>query len=245
MKYIITLLTIILAVSAVTAFFLWPEPEIIKENILVTVNGHNLPLSVLEQKKTQSGYHSKDDRALLDTIIINELLIQEAQRLEIDKEPSFRLSVQNYYEQSLIKILIDRQFSDTKSEATDKDIDRYISNHGKVFTFSRLSVNDETEPDQTDDQKAVLFDDLSASLQLMLGDMNAGDEKIYYQTGSEILSLRLDKIEQGTVQEPFVGNRETIKRIIDNYKREQALTSWIKGLRDRATITIPRKAEKP
>jgi len=165
--------------------------------------------------------------------------------LKMDKDPGFRLSVQNYYEQSLIKILIDRQFSDTKIVATDKDIDQYISNHGKIFTFSRLSVNDETDPDQTDDQKAVLFDDLSASLQLMLGDMKAGDEKIYYQTGSEILSLRLDKVEQGTVQEPFVGNREIIRRIIDNYKREQALTSWIKELRDRATITIPRKAEKP
>ena len=245
MKYILTLLAIVITVSAVTAYYLWPKPEVVTEDILVTVNGHNLPKSVLEQKKKQSGYHSKDDRALLDTIIINELLLQEAQRQQIDKEPNFRLSVQNYYEQSLIKILIDRQFSTAKGEATDKDIDRYITNHGKMFTFSRLSGDQGTDSSQKAEQKTVLFDDLSASLKIMLSDMKAGEEKIYYQTGNEVLSLRLDRVEQGPVQEPFTGNRKSIRRIIDNYKRERAMTSWIKELRDRAIITVPRETEKP
>ncbi len=245
MKYILTLLAVIIAVSAVSAYYLWPEPEIVTEDILVTVNGHNLPKSVLEQKKKQSGYHSKDDRALLDSIIINELLLQEAQRLQIDKESSFRLSVQDYYEQSLIKILIDRQFSVSTSKATDKDIDRYISNHGKMFTFSRLSGDHESDSRQKAQQKTVLFDDLSASLKIMLSGMGAGEEEIYYQTGSEILSLRLDRVVQGPEQEPFAGNRESIRRIIDNYQRERAMTSWIKEIRDRATITIPRETGKP
>jgi hypothetical protein len=244
MKYIFILLAIVLAVSAVTAYFLQPEPDILKEDILVTVNGHNLSRSILEQKKSQSAYHSKDEKALLDTIIINELLIQEAQRLKIDKEPSFRLAVQDYYEQSLIKILIDRQFSDTEGGATDEEIDRYISNHGKIFTFSKLSGSQSVNPKQ-EQQKSVLFDDLSDSLKIVLSGMKPGDEEIYFQTGNELLSLRLDKIEQGPVQEPFVGNRKWIKRIINNYKREKALTSWIKDIRDRATITTPRKTEKP
>ncbi|MCF8056746.1 MAG: hypothetical protein K9K37_08915 [Desulfocapsa sp.] len=245
MKYIFTLLAIVLAVSAITVYFLQPAPDIMKEDILVTVNGHNLSRSLLEQKKSQSSYHSKDEKALLDTIIINELLIQEAQRQEIDKEPSFRLSIQDYYEQSLIKILIDRQFSDTKPEATDEEIDRYISNHGKIFTFSKLSASQEADTKQEEQQKSVLFDDLSDSLKLMLNDMKPGDEKIYFQTGNELLSLRLDKIEQGPVQEPYEENRKWIRRVINNYKREKALTSWIKELRDRATITTPRKIEKP
>ncbi len=244
MKYIFTLLVIVAAVSAVTVFYLWPEPEIITEDVLVIVNGHSLPRSVLEQKRKESGYHSKDDKALLDTIIINELLLQEAQRLKIDREPDFRHSVQSYYEQSLIKILIDRQFSEKGGEVTEKDVDRYISNYGKMFTFSRLSENKEKDGNQ-EEQKTVLFDDLSAPLQLMLGDMNIGDEEIYFQTGSEVFSLRLDNIEQGAMQEPFVGHRESIRRIIINHRREKALTSWIKGLRDQATITTPRKTETP
>ena len=244
MKYILTLFAVILAVSAVTAYVLWPEPEMLEEDILVTVNGHNLPRSVLEQKKKQSGYHSKDDKALLDTIIINELLIQEAQRLAIDKEPSFRHSVQNYYEQSLIKILIDRQFSDTEGEVTKEEIDRYISNHGKIFTFSKLSGSDETDLNTVEQQKTALFDDLSDSMKMMLSGMKIGEQEIYFQTGNETFALRLDKVEPGPAeQEPYFENRKWIKKSIKNYKREKALTSWIKELRDRATITIPKKEE--
>jgi len=245
MKYLLTVLAIILAVTAVTVFYLWPEPESIETNILVTINGHNLPQSVLDQKKEQSGYHSKDDKAILDTIIINELLLQEAQRQGIDKEPKFRIAVQNYYEQSLIKILIDRQFSDTKNEATDKDIDQYISNYGKIFTFSRLPEKNSADPSQIPQQKSILFDDLSDSLKLMLGAMKEGEVVTDFYTGNEVVAFRLDKIEPGPDQEPFIGNRKSIKKIITNNKKEKALTSWIKELRDRATITTPNKAEKP
>lgn len=211
----------------------------------MTVNGHNLPRSILEQKKAQTGYHSKDDKAILDNIIINELLLQEAQRQGIDKEPNFRISVQNYYEQSLIKILIDRQFSDVKTKATDEDIDKYISHYGQLFTFTRLPDNGSADTSQVAEQKTVLFDDLSKSLKLMLGGMKEGDIVTDFYTGSEVVTFRLDKIEPDPAQEPFTGNRDSIRRIITNYKKEQALTDWIKELRDKATITTPDTTEKP
>ena len=245
MKYLLTVLAIVVAVTIITVFFLWPEPETVQEDILVTVNGHNLPRSLLEQKKQQSGYHSKDDKAILDNIIINELLLQEAQRQGIDKEPSFRISVQNYYEQSLIKILIDRKFSDTEMTATDEDIDRYISNYGKIFTFSRLPEESSASAEEVTEQRSVLFDDLSDSLKLMLGNMKVGDTVTDYYTGSEVVSFRLESIEPAPVQEPFTGSRDSINRIITNYKKERALTEWIKSLRDKATITTPAKTEKP
>jgi len=245
MKYLFTVLSIVLAISAVTIFFLWPEPELIEKNIFVTINGHDIPHSVLDLKKEQSGYHSKDDKSILDTIIINELLLQEAQRQGIDKEPKFRVSVQNYYEQSLIKILIDRQFSDTKNEATGEDIDQYISNYGKIFTFSRLPDKNSTNSNQLSQQKSVLFDDLSDSLKLKLGVMKEGDVVTDFYTGNEVVSFRLDKIEPGPDQEPCIGDRTAIKSIITNYKRERALTFWIKELRDQATITSPNTTEKP
>ena len=245
MKYLATVLFIILAVSAVTFLYHLPEPETPKEDILVTVNGHDLPRSMLELKKEQSGYHSKDDKAILDSIIINELLIQEAQRQGIDKEPSFRAAVQDYYEQSLIKILIDREFSETDTQATDQDVDQFISNYGKIFTFTRIEEDDTADTTEIPEQRSVLFDDLSDSLKLMLGNMKVGDVVTDYYTGSEVVSFRLDKIEPGPDQELFSGDRESIRRIITNYKRERALTAWIKDLRDQATITTPDAEEKP
>jgi len=244
MKYLVTILFIGLAVSAATVFYFLPEPETSKEDILVTVNGHDLPRSMLDQKKSQSGYHSKDDKAILDSIIINELLIQEAQRQGIDKEPSFRTSVQDYYEQSLIKILIDREFGETETQATDQEVDEFIANYGSIFTFTRLS-QETADTTEIPEQRSVLFDDLSDSLKLMLGGMKIGDVVTDFYTGSEVVSFRLDRIEPGPDEKPFSGNRESIRNIITNHKKERALTAWIKDLRDRATITTPDMKEKP
>ncbi len=246
MKYLLTLLAVVLAVTSVTVFYLWPEPGgITDKEILVTVNGHSLPRSLLDRVKTQSVNHSKNDKAILDNIITHELLLQEAKRLNIDKEPAFRISVQNYYEQSLIKILIDRQFSDTKIKVTDQDIDRYISNYGKIFTYTRLPGNNSHGSGRKPEQRSILFDDLSDSLKLILGGMKYGEVVTVFNTGGEATSFRLDKIEPGPDQESFHGNRELIRKIISNYKKERALTAWIKKLRDRSTIIIPDKIETP
>lgn len=244
MKYLLTIFFIVLALTAVTLFYNWPKPEMNDEDILVTINGHNLPQSMLAEKKSLTGYHSKDDKAILDTIIINELLIQEAQRRGIDREPKFRSAVQEYYEQSLIKILIDRQFSDMDVQATEEDVDNYIGNFGKIFTFTRLS-EDDTDSSRIPEQRSLLFDDLSESLKLMLGGMKTGDVVSDYFTGNEVVSFRLDKIEPGPEQETFHGNRDSIRKLITNYKKEKVLTAWIKELRDQATITIPNTEKKP
>ena len=75
--------------------------------------------------------------------------------------------------------------------------------------------------------------------------MEEGDVATDFYTGNEIISFRLDKIEPGPDQFPFIGNRASIKKIITNYKKERALTAWIKELRDQATITSPDKTKKP
>ncbi|HDH00869.1 MAG TPA: hypothetical protein ENG80_03555 [Nitrospirae bacterium] len=242
MKYLLTLLAIVLAVTSVTVFYLWPESGgITDKNILVTVNGHSLPRSLLEREKAQSVNRSKDDKAILDYIVIRELLLQEAKRLNIDKEPSFRMSVQNYYEQSLIKFLIDRHFRDTKTKVTDHDIDQYISNYGKIFTYTRLSGNNSHGSGRKPEQRSILFDDLSDSLKLILGSMKCGEVVTMFNADGEAVSFRLDRIEPGPYQESFHGNRELIRKIISNYKKERELTAWIKKIRDRATIIIPDK----
>jgi len=240
MKYLLTLLIIIVSITAVTFFYLRPEPKTVDKDILVVVNGHSLPRSLLEQKNYRSGHLGKDDKEIVDSIIINELLLQEAQRLNIDKEPNFRLSIQNYYEQSLIKTLIDRQFSDLKIMVTDQEIDRYISNYGKIFTYTRFSEKKLDDSLKKQQQRSVHFAELSDFLKMMLGDLKEGERINDFSDSNEVISYRLDKIEQVPVQEPYMEKRESIRKIITNYKQERAVTAWIIGLRDQATIIYPK-----
>ncbi len=63
----------------------------------------------------------------VNSLITKELLLQESQREGIDKEESFRESIQNFYEQSLIKLLIDRKFASLHVTVSDEDVNRYIA----------------------------------------------------------------------------------------------------------------------
>lgn len=243
MKYLLTIIIIVLTITVITVYFNWPEQDITEEDVLVIVNNHKLPRSLLDQKRSHGGHHGEGDhQALLDTIIINELLIQEAQRLKIHLEPSFRQSVQNYYEQSLIKILIDRQFNDMKVNVSDEEIDRYISNYTRIFTYTLLTEKNSTEPDFT---KSVPFIELSDFLKLTLNSLAPGESATVYSNSGETTSYRLDKSEPNPDLHPYRGNRESAREIIANYKQERELTAWIKELRDQANIIFPDQTEKP
>ena len=70
----------------------------------------------------KDSYGSNEKKHFIHSLINKELLIQEAQRLEINREESFRRSVENFYEQSLIKNLMDRKYADLKIKVSERDV---------------------------------------------------------------------------------------------------------------------------
>ena len=48
-------------------------------------------------------------RAFLNNLIIRKLLVKEAQRQGLDREKDFLRSIENFWEQSLVKIIIDKK----------------------------------------------------------------------------------------------------------------------------------------
>lgn len=60
---------------------------------------------------------------ILEAMITNQLLLEEAQKLNADKEPAFRHEVENYWRQALLKTLIQRKNAEFLSgnAAADKD----------------------------------------------------------------------------------------------------------------------------
>jgi len=241
MKYIFTVLAISLTISLVTLYFVWPEPRQPVENIAVTVNGHDLTKDFIATAGEKRGYHDNNYAALLDSAITRELLIQEAQRQDIDKEEKFRQSLKSFYEQSLIKILTDRQYGQIQVTVDDSEIDNYLSFYGKMVTFSRLPVaaSQPSVPVEAGaDQNEVLFDDLSDSLQLLLASLKPGEYAIQSDTGSDRSAIRLDKVRTSQVNQVVLPEREKIKEMLMEYKRQQQLVGWLEQLRENASITI-------
>lgn len=56
--------------------------------------------------------------AFLDNLITRKLLLQEAQRKGLDKQKDFLKSIENFWEQSLLKIIMDRKTKEISRDMT-------------------------------------------------------------------------------------------------------------------------------
>jgi hypothetical protein len=241
MKYIITIAGIIWVATLLTLYFVWPEKQMDATNVAATVNGHNLSKNTLTTQGESSGYHSDDYAELLDSAITRELLIQEAQRLNLDKEESFRLLLKTFYEESLIKTLMDRMYAAPTALVTDTEIDAYLNLSGKRVTFTRLPVTvEETATIASDKgpQNEVLFDDLADSMKMLLAGLHPGEYQIKFDTGSDQYAIRLDKVSDDSGVQPSPPDREHVKKMLEEYKHQQQIDTWLHELRNKASITI-------
>ena len=244
MKYLNFILLIVIGATLLSLFFLWPEETIQERDIALTINGHNYSHKAIASQFNTFGYHyddSDDSAEIVDTIITRQLLIQEAQQQEIDKEESFRDALKKYYEASLIKILLDRQNSKLQITITDNDIDNYIASLGKIVSFTRLEKTPDSEQSaQTMNGSATtaLFDDLALQIRPEISTMDVGSYRIMYDNGNESYAIRLDKIEPSSGNKLSAPDRNKIKEILTEHAREKEIGTWLAGLRNRASITI-------
>jgi hypothetical protein len=243
MRYIRIIVEILVLASLLALVYLWPRAAAPKHDVVATINGYQLEKSQLNFSP-DSGEGSQEMAVVLNSAITRELLIQEAQRQKIDKEEDFRKSLKAFYEQSLLKILIDRKYTSLQVSVSDQDIDRYLALFGKMIRFTRLPVAAEPpyKPIGNEGQTTnVLFDDLADTLKPMIASLNPGEYAVKFDTGHEQYALRLDAVTASSATNRHAAvapSREMARKIIEQSKKEQLVSQWLAELRQRANITI-------
>ena len=246
MKYLVIILTIILAITAASFLFVWPDQPKGKKDVVVTINGHDITRSDIQEEGAK-GSHHESSGDFLNSIITRQLLIQEAQKQAIDKEPSFRRELKDYYEQSLIKVLTERKYASTQVQVADREVENFLGSFGKTYTFRLLKTR---EPLTVDFLKkngilhSALFEDLSENLQLILANLKPGEMAMEFDTGNENSAILLEKIE-GTGNRSSLISPEKARKILKEHKRRQQINNWINDLRKNASITFQKQKEQP
>jgi hypothetical protein len=244
MKYLYIIASIVTLASILFLFSLLPEKETPQNEIALTVNGHDIGKSTVQQESTRYGYHTEEQSDIYDTIITKELLIQEAQKQQIDKEPNFRKALKDYYETSLIKILFERKNKELVIDVKEAEIKNYITYLGKTITFTRLDSIPETATSASSSKgltTTALFDDLADPIKMLLSSLSPGQFGTRFDTGSEKFALRLDRVEETKKSAPVKADRKKIIESLSEFKREQQINNWLAELRLKATITIHNK----
>ena len=248
MKYLYIILVIVLASSVLTFYTLVPGKKLVTDDIGMTINGHQLTNKLIQKEMHADQFNPGNTEELLDSFITRELLIQEAQDQAIDKDPGFRKALKTFYEQSLIKVLMDRKYQTLNVKTTEQDIDTYLANYGKQITFTRFPVTDSSPKKILDDQgkqATAPFDDLAEPLKLLLSSMTIGETKIQISTSYSQQAIRLDKIEPSDSSTPVSISRKIVAQMILEFKKEEQITQWINDLRAKASIQIHNKKRQP
>lgn len=95
----------------------------------------NMPYDDNALLKTESGR-----KGYVDRLIEKEVLLQEAQRKGIDREKDFMKSIENYWEQALLKILLERKSKEISGliHVYDNEIEEYYRSSGEDMPLSKV-----------------------------------------------------------------------------------------------------------
>lgn len=238
MKYLFTILAFVALSSVVTLYYIWPTGSIKSEDTALSVNGHLISREQVDDQSRRKGYHSGEADDSVNSLVTRQLLLDEAQRLGIDKENDFRKALKDYYEQSLIKVLTDRKLKSIEVIIGEEDIDRYLSCSGKMFTFTRTPLENGKVLGEQGRQNSVLFDDLSESLRLILANLKPGEKITQFETGTEVSVISLDKVENADGFEPVPYDRKRVGELLVDYKKSAEIDSWIASLRKKASVVV-------
>ena len=239
MRYIYYILGIVIIITAAVGWSVFNKGSVDLSKPALVINDRIITHDELESMMKQRP-HDKTKQAHLDSIIQQELLIQEAIKRSIHQEERFRRSVEDFYEQSLVKTLLDRQYDRFNPEATQEEIDRYKELSGK-----KIQVLKTTYPDINDAQAdrngsletiSAPFVYLSDRLKFMLLSMEPGEVSAPHETRHGTVVYTLEKTEpmESSTQEDF--NTDRIKSFIKDGKKEVLYSRWTDKLRDNAYI---------
>jgi parvulin-like peptidyl-prolyl isomerase len=238
MKYIYYIAAILAcALALVVLQFAADKPAAHKQPAIV-INDRVITVDELA-KLTPPHDESRQD--FINSIITKELLIQEARRSGIDKEESFRRSIQSFYEQSLVKVLMDRKFASLNITVSDEEVEKYYSMLDKkvgLTIYTGASAEDLNAGRTRVEKIRVSFGDLSRNMKRVVLLLGKGEKSTPFISGSDYTSIMLNDIQPGGVRQPGI-DKESIRKLIAEETREQLIAEWMDGLRKKAKIKVP------
>lgn len=208
----------------------------------MVINGRAITMEEFNRLQASPPLHLKTRDDLIDSLVTRELLIQEAQKEGIDKEEAFRQSIQNFYEQSLIKLLLDRKFESVKVSVSDGELDSYLSFLGRkirLTVFTAKTMKDAREGNYRDVRtREVNFDSLSSYMRERVARLKEGQRTKPIGEGGKFVVARLDKLEGSPPATPSKEEREDVRRMLAEEKTEKSISKWVDGLRQKASVKI-------
>lgn len=242
MRFIYYIIAIVVLLSTFT-LYQWISSRPSQEKAALIINDRVISIDEFDKLYRSAPLNMKSDRnEFLDHIITKELLIQEAKHEGIDKDESFRMSMQNFYEQSLIKILMDRKYKYPEVTVTDDEVAKYTSflNKKLSVTISSFDSIEEAKKGTTKqtEQKRLGFESLSDNLKYVVLGLKESEGSRPIKQGKTYITLRIDRVEEIPGSKPEVLPQDKIRDLLVEVKRNMLIEDSIAKQREKAVIKV-------
>lgn len=242
MKYIAYVVLIMVAATVgIFAFNLLNKPSPPTDAALI-INGRTVTLPDLQDRYERSPYGREDRDAFYESVIVRELLVQEAQKAGIDREESFRRMVQEFFEQSLIKVFMDRKYQEFSIALTPEEIDAYQKHLNRRFRLTLLHYSSLDEAQQNRNSTAehlnAAFLDLPVRIRWELLALEPGDKTAPFPIEKEYIVVELEANEPLAPEEQTIFEGTTLKNKIMEEKQRLMMDRWINALRHNAQVSF-------
>ncbi len=238
MKYLYIIAGILIIFSGIAAYNLTHTRVKVSKPFLVVNDRIMTRAEVQALIKEQPG--DKSMPAGIESVITHQLLIQEALKQGISKEEPFRRAVEKYYEQSLVKFLVDRKLKSFKADATKEEIDRYLLLCQKrvvVSKFEYPSMKEANSGKKTDPKRIEAdFTQLPGDIKLSLLTLKKGRASLPAESAGRVFVLRLDDVQPVQGDQIVSIDINEAKAFILKKKKENMMAAWIRKLKNNAEI---------
>lgn len=240
MRYIYYIVIIMVSITIAAGWGIFSDTKVEISKPAIVINDKIITEPEYDRLiKSKPSYQA--DEEFIDSLIVKELLIQEAIKRDINKDESFRASVEDFYEQSLIKILMDDQYKKYNPDVTKEEIEKYkILSQQKIF-ISKLvyAAKEDIGENKSKNVKSIEsdFSDLSDALKFTIFNLKPGESSKGVKTieGFVVYNLvKTEKINDQDVIDQLSNDR--ITEFLKNGKKEAFLEAWVEGLKEKAEI---------
>lgn len=243
MKYIVYILFIACIATLSSLFSSGSKSE--EKEYAVRVDGRIISTAEISKLKQQSPSLFSQSDELPQSLVMREVLINEAIRQRVDQEEAFRQRIKTFYEQSLVKILVERQMDSIRYAPTAKELAAYANLIGRKIDLTLVPLDSTGQPFSKDiEHLSGPFLDFSLEIRMHIlflkPSVTSRPVSLFDQTYVLVVNEISDKA-QGTVNQ----DEKHDYAVIQEYRRQELFAKWQEKLLKQADIVIaPKQGEQ-
>lgn len=240
------------------------------DRVVADINGFGLTVADFKEdadpallRKYPSLSPRKQKEEILNELIMKEILLQEAQRMNLDKEGAFMKEIEGYWEQALMKALIQKKLEEFSGHFSFSEVEileaygrmqrlltaemiffderpdaERLSKAGADFDAVKRSLQERIVMDVP--PTAYTFGDIPQKLEGVLYTLRVGEVSLPLEYNGNWVVIRLSR-EEPQVVEPLQELKPRLAQELVRRKREIVLEDWAVGLKKKSSVRVDKE----